>query len=52
MNVLSVEHHREGLELSLAESEVELTLATRDEAHCQELLGRMAEWGYAVERLR
>ena len=32
--------------------EVELTLATRDEEHCAEVLQRMAEWGYVVERVR
>ena len=52
VNVLAVEHHREGMKLPLAQTEVELTLGTRDEAHCRELLERMAGWGYDVERLR
>jgi threonine dehydratase len=52
VNVVAVEHHREGIDLSLAETEVELTLGTRDEEHCAEVLAHMAEWGYAVERLR
>jgi threonine dehydratase len=52
VNVLSVEHHREGMDIRLAETEIELTLGTRDEAHCAELLERLAEWGYEVERLR
>ena len=52
VNVLAVEHHREGMDLPLAETEIELTLAARDEAHCGEVLARLAEWGYAVERLR
>jgi threonine dehydratase len=52
VNVLSVEHHREGMDLPLTEAEVELTLATRDAEHCEELLAKMAEWGYPVERLR
>jgi threonine dehydratase len=52
VNVLAVDHHREGVDIALAETEVELTLGTRDEAHCAELLERLAEWGYAVERLR
>ncbi|HEX2506665.1 MAG TPA: threonine ammonia-lyase [Gaiellaceae bacterium] len=52
VNVVSVEHHREGMDIPLAETEVELTLGTRDEAHCEELLERLSEWGYAVERLR
>ena len=52
MNVLAIEHHREGKNLPLAEVEVELTLGTRDEEHCLEVLARMRQWGYRVERLR
>jgi threonine dehydratase len=52
VNVVSVEHHREGIAVSVAETEVELTLATRDEEHATALLQRMREWGYPVERLR
>jgi len=51
-NVLSVEHHREGMEIPVSGTEVELTLVTRDEEHCSSLLGAMAERGYVVERLR
>jgi threonine dehydratase len=52
VNVLSVEHHREGMQISIGETEVELTLASRDEEHCLALLDRMREWGYPAERLR
>jgi threonine dehydratase len=52
VNVLSVEHHREGMAISIAETEVELTLATRDAEHCAAVLAAMAAWGYPVERLR
>jgi threonine dehydratase len=52
VNVIAVEHHREGIDLPVVGTEVQLTLATRDEEHCAELLDRMAGWGYAVERLR
>jgi threonine dehydratase len=52
VNVVSVEHHREGMAISIAETEVELTLITRDDAHCAALLAAMREWGYPVERLR
>ena len=52
VNVIAVEHHREGMDLPVTGTEVELTVATRDEEHCEELLARMAEWGYAVGRLR
>jgi threonine dehydratase len=51
VNVLAVEHHREGMDLPVTGTEVELTLGTRDEEHCGELLDRLAGWGYAVERL-
>jgi threonine dehydratase len=52
VNVVSVEHHREGMQVSVAETEVELTLGTRDEAHATALLEAMRRWGYPVERLR
>ena len=50
-NVVSVEHHREGMALPIAETEVELTLAMRDEAHCAELVRVMGARGYPLERL-
>jgi threonine dehydratase len=50
-NVVSVEHHREGMNLPISQTEVELTLATRDDAHCEELLRVLGERGYAAERL-
>src|SRR5215207_9451181 len=52
VNVLAVEHHREGMDLPIAGTEVELTLAMRDEEHCGDLLARLAEFGYEVERLQ
>ena len=51
-NVVSVEHHREGMDVPVTETEVELTLVTRDEEHCRQILAAMAERGYAVERLK
>ena len=51
-NVISVEHHREGMDIPVSETEVELTLVTRDEAHCLQLLAAMGEHGYTVKRLR
>ena len=50
-NLISVEHHREGMEIPVTETEVELTIVTRDEDHCRTLLDAMAERGYTVERL-
>jgi threonine dehydratase len=52
VNVISVEHHREGLELPVVETEVELTLATRDREHRDAMLETMRRWGYQVERVR
>jgi len=51
-NVVSVEHHREGMDIPVAETEVELTVITRDQEHCTVLLDDMRTWGYAVERLK
>jgi threonine dehydratase len=51
-NLVSVEHHREGMAIPIAETEVELTLSTRDEEHCAALLEALREQGYEVERLR
>ena len=51
-NVVSVEHHREGMHIPVAETEVELTLITRDQEHCTLLLDQMRSWGYEVERLK
>jgi threonine dehydratase len=51
-NVIAVEHHREGMDIPVSETEVELTLVTRDEEHCRRLLETMAERGYTTERLR
>jgi threonine dehydratase len=51
-NVVSVEHHREGMDLPVSQTEVELTLITRDQEHCTLLLDTMRSWGYEVERLK
>jgi threonine dehydratase len=51
-NVISVEHHREGMDIPVSETEVELTLVTRDEEHCRRLLAAMEQRDYTVERLR
>jgi threonine dehydratase len=51
-NVLSVEHHREGMDVPVSESEIELTLTMRDEHHCSVLLETLRSLGYQVERLR
>jgi threonine dehydratase len=50
-NVVAVEHHREGADVPVGETEVELTLVTRDEEHCAQLVETMRGWGYVVKRL-
>jgi threonine dehydratase len=51
-NVVSVEHHREGMDVPVTETEVEATLLMRDQEHCAALLDAMRSQGYVVERLR
>jgi threonine dehydratase len=50
-NLISVEHHREGTDLPVTATEVELTIVTRDEDHCRQLLAAMDERGYPVQRI-
>lgn len=50
-NVVSVDHHREGRTTSALQTEIELVVSTRDEAHCVELLAAMRSAGYVVERI-
>ncbi len=50
-NLVSVDHHREGTTTTALQTEVELVVATRDDAHCDELVAALEAAGYAVERL-
>lgn len=52
VNLIDARHQREGFQVPLSETAVQLTLQTRDEEHCRALVERMRDWGYAVERLR
>jgi threonine dehydratase len=52
VNIVSVEHHREGMAVSVAETEVELTLTTRDAEHCAQVVAALEAKGYPVESLR
>ena len=52
VNVIDVAHLREGFEIPLGDTAVELLLQTRDEEHCLEVLARLEEWGFPTERLR
>ncbi len=51
-NVLAIQHHREGRNIGVLETEAELTLETRDEEHSQLLIRELAEAGFTVRRLR
>jgi hypothetical protein len=48
---VEVEHQREAAGVSVGHTGVELTLLTRDPAHCDELVAKLGDWGYPVERL-
>ena len=50
-NLVSVDHHREGTTRTALQTEVELVVSTRDEAHCESILARLRDAGYEVERL-
>ena len=52
VNIISVEHHREGMHISVAETEVELTVGTRNLAHCQEVIAALEAHGYPTQRVR
>jgi threonine dehydratase len=51
VNVVEVEHQREAAGVPVGHTGVELTLLTRDPAHCEQLLAQLGKWGYPVERL-
>jgi threonine dehydratase len=52
INIVDVEHHREGIALGVTDVEVELTLETRDDDHCEEVLATLRRRGYEVDRVR
>jgi len=48
VNVVEVEHQRETAGLPVAMTGVELTLVTRDAAHCDEIVQTLGRWGYPL----
>jgi threonine dehydratase len=52
LNVLSVDHHRAGLDLAVDEVEVLLTLETRDPVHRDEVVTALRDQGYRVDLVR
>ena len=51
VNVVEVEHQRETAGLPVGDTGVELTLVTRDSAHCEEIVSTLDRLGYPAERL-
>jgi threonine dehydratase len=51
-NIVSIEHRREGVTLEVGDTVVDLTVLTRNEAHCSTLIAAMEASGFLVERLR
>lgn len=51
VNVVEVEHQRETIDVPVGETGVELTLLTRDRAHCDEILALLERLGYPVDRV-
>jgi threonine dehydratase len=52
VNVLLVQHQREGIDVSLAETGLELTVETRGEEHALELIEMLRGSGYPVTRVQ
>jgi threonine dehydratase len=52
VNVLSIEHHREGIDLPVAAVEVLVTLETRDADHQEEVIAHLTADGYTVTSVR
>jgi threonine dehydratase len=51
-NIVDVAHVREGLELHVRETAVELVLETRGRSHAESVVAALGEAGYALEVLR
>jgi len=52
VNILVVSHHRESVEVAVAETGIELILETRDEAHAEQIVALVRSSGYPVTRMR
>jgi threonine dehydratase len=51
-NIVDIVHHREGMDIFVTDTEVQLTVETRDPRHARDVIGRLTGHGYAVERVR
>ncbi|MGZ4311153.1 MAG: threonine ammonia-lyase [Solirubrobacteraceae bacterium] len=52
VNILVVSHHRESVDVAVAETGIELILETRDEAHAESIVSLVRSHGYPVTRMR
>jgi threonine dehydratase len=52
VNILLVSHHRESVDVAVAETGIELILETRDETHAHEIVELVRSQGYPVTRMR
>jgi len=52
VNILVVSHHRESVEVAVAETGIELILETRDEGHAEQIVALVRSNGYPVTRMR
>ena len=50
-NLLTVKHYREGTDVQVAQTGVELTVITRNEDHCSRLCSALEGRGYVLDRL-
>jgi len=48
-NILEIHHRREGPGIAVSETGVELTIVTRDEQHCRELIAALEARGYPLD---
>ena len=51
VDVLFISHHRESVDVAVAETGIELTLETRDEAHAASIVELVRDAGYPVTRM-
>jgi threonine dehydratase len=51
INILVVSHHRESVDVAVAETGIELILETRDEAHAHSVVELVRNSGYPVTRM-
>jgi threonine dehydratase len=52
VNILDVEHHREGVRVGVDEVEVQFTLETRDRAHGDDVVAALTQRGIQVRAVR